>query len=162
MEKHTPDYPGYKLIPMSEITDEARKIAVAWCDGFESDLGIQIEQRHKLASDIMHYAKVENDRLQSEVARLKEENEGLKTKIADGIEPFEIQWEQMRDIAESNKIRFQEAKAELSALRASHEELYTICQDLRNGRIGYSNQAVSKRNEALSRASALREGEFIG
>lgn len=44
----------YKLIPMSEITDEARKIAVAW---MECDDKHWIGQKHKLASDIMNYAK---------------------------------------------------------------------------------------------------------
>jgi len=44
---------GYELIPMSEITDEARKIAVAW---MECDDKNWIGQKHKLASDIMNYA----------------------------------------------------------------------------------------------------------
>jgi hypothetical protein len=44
----------YKLIPMSEITDEAREIAVAWMECEDKDW---IGQKHKLASDIMNYAK---------------------------------------------------------------------------------------------------------
>ena len=44
----------YKLIPMSEITDEAREIAVAWMQCDDKDW---IGQKHKLASDIMNYAK---------------------------------------------------------------------------------------------------------
>lgn len=44
----------YKLIPMSEITDDARKIAVAW---MECDDKNWIGQKHKLASDIMNYAE---------------------------------------------------------------------------------------------------------
>jgi hypothetical protein len=45
----------YPLIPMSEITDEARKIAVAW---MECEDKHWIGQKHKLASDIMNYAKI--------------------------------------------------------------------------------------------------------
>jgi hypothetical protein len=45
---------GYELIPMSEITDEAREIAVAWMECEDKDW---IGQKHKLASDIMNYAK---------------------------------------------------------------------------------------------------------
>lgn len=44
----------YELIPLSEITDEARKIAVAWMECENRDW---IGQKHKLASDIMNYAK---------------------------------------------------------------------------------------------------------
>lgn len=46
----------YKLIPMSEITDEARMIAVRWVEGYRDAGGIEIQQKHKLASDIMNYA----------------------------------------------------------------------------------------------------------
>ena len=42
---------------MAEITDEVRNIAVQWVDNFHSTGGIQIEQKHKLASDIMNYAQ---------------------------------------------------------------------------------------------------------
>ncbi len=45
---------GYKLIPMNEITDEARKIAVRWMGCEDKNL---IGQKHKLASDIMNYAR---------------------------------------------------------------------------------------------------------
>jgi len=45
---------GYDLIPMSEITEEAREIAVAWMECEDKDW---IGQKHKLASDIMNYAK---------------------------------------------------------------------------------------------------------
>jgi len=44
----------YQLIPMSEITDEAREIAVRWGDNMKDDF---IAQKHKLASDIMNYAR---------------------------------------------------------------------------------------------------------
>ena len=47
----------YKLIPMSDITDEAREIAVAWMECEDKDW---IGQKHKLASDIMNYAKKQN------------------------------------------------------------------------------------------------------
>lgn len=44
----------YKLIPTSEITDEARKIAVVWSEGNGYDW---IGDKQKLASDIMNYAR---------------------------------------------------------------------------------------------------------
>jgi hypothetical protein len=47
----------YKLIPMSEITDEARELAVTWTEGFEEWMKSDIKEKHKLASDIMNYAK---------------------------------------------------------------------------------------------------------
>jgi hypothetical protein len=43
----------YKLIPMSEITDEARELAVLWGSNMKDNF---ITQKHKLASDIMNYA----------------------------------------------------------------------------------------------------------
>jgi phosphoenolpyruvate carboxylase len=39
---------------MPEITDEAREIAVRWGDNMKDDF---ISQKHKLASDIMNYAR---------------------------------------------------------------------------------------------------------
>lgn len=44
----------YKLIPMPDITDEAREIAVRWAEGNGYDW---IGDKHKLASDIMNYAR---------------------------------------------------------------------------------------------------------
>ena len=44
----------YKLIPLNEITDEAREIAVRWA---ECDDKHWIGNKHKLASDIMQYAR---------------------------------------------------------------------------------------------------------
>jgi hypothetical protein len=44
----------YKLIPLDEITEEARIIAVLW---MEEDDRTFIANKHKLASDIMNYAK---------------------------------------------------------------------------------------------------------
>jgi len=44
----------YELIPMGDIEDEAREIAVRWT----AELGCDwIGNRHKLASDIMNYAR---------------------------------------------------------------------------------------------------------
>lgn len=48
----------YPLIPITEITDEARKIAVSWVDNYQPQ-GMDIPNKHKLASDIMNYAKQE-------------------------------------------------------------------------------------------------------
>lgn len=49
----------YDLIPMTEITDEAREIAVAWIENYvpHSSIMPEIAQKQKLASDIMNYAK---------------------------------------------------------------------------------------------------------
>ena len=43
----------YPLIPMSEIEDEARLIAVRWHENATNWIG----DKHKLASDIMNYAR---------------------------------------------------------------------------------------------------------
>ena len=47
---------NYRLIPMKDITDEARDIAVMWVEGYKPAGIINLEQKHKLASDIMNYA----------------------------------------------------------------------------------------------------------
>jgi hypothetical protein len=49
--------PEYQLIPLSEIEDDARKIAVVWVEELQDAGGIMLQQKHKLASDIMNYAK---------------------------------------------------------------------------------------------------------
>jgi hypothetical protein len=46
----------YPLIPMMDITDEARLLAVAWVEGYEAQ-GMDIPGKQKLASDIMNYAR---------------------------------------------------------------------------------------------------------
>jgi len=46
----------YPLIPMSEIDDEARLIAVRWHESATDWIG----DKHKLASDIMNYARRKN------------------------------------------------------------------------------------------------------
>jgi hypothetical protein len=48
-------YNDYQLIPMGEITPEARIIAVKWGDEYFP--GIALSEKHKLASDIMNYAR---------------------------------------------------------------------------------------------------------
>jgi hypothetical protein len=55
------------FIPLSDITDEARNIAVAWVENYEP-MGFDIEQKHKLASDIMNYS---NQQLAEYKAKLK-------------------------------------------------------------------------------------------
>ncbi len=45
----------YPLIPMHQIDDEARLIAVKWCEVFIPHFAI--EQKHKLASDLTNYAR---------------------------------------------------------------------------------------------------------
>lgn len=56
MEKH-----NYKMVPFDDITSEARDIAVAWVDNYRpyASMNPQIGQKHKLASDIMNYSRVE-------------------------------------------------------------------------------------------------------
>lgn len=49
----------YPLIPMSNISDEARMIAVAWHENATDWIG----DKHKLASDIMNYARRSNKEL---------------------------------------------------------------------------------------------------
>lgn len=49
-----------KLIPMEEITDEARELAVIWGENMKDDF---IAQKHKLASDIMNYARRYHEQL---------------------------------------------------------------------------------------------------
>jgi len=46
----------YPRIPMGEIDDEARLIAVAWGDQYMGP-GINMQEKVKLASDIMNYAR---------------------------------------------------------------------------------------------------------
>jgi len=51
---------NYPLIPLSEIDPEARDIAVEWCKYLP---GIALQDKHKLASDIMNYAKNKYDKI---------------------------------------------------------------------------------------------------
>lgn len=57
----------YPLIPMSNITDEARKIAVRWGDEYFP--GIALSEKHKLASDIMNYARRHSENLREELLK---------------------------------------------------------------------------------------------
>jgi calcineurin-like phosphoesterase family protein len=58
---------NYPIIPMTDIDPEARRLAVEW---FESDVKEidWIGDKHKLASDIMNYAKKQNQNLIKEFA----------------------------------------------------------------------------------------------
>ena len=49
-----PTNTGYRLIPMDQISDEAREIAVLWAEGNGYEW---IGDKHKLASDIENYAR---------------------------------------------------------------------------------------------------------
>lgn len=53
VEKSLSDYP---LIPMGEIDQEARLLAVRWVENYEP-CGFDLPNKHKLASDIMNYAR---------------------------------------------------------------------------------------------------------
>lgn len=59
----------YPLIPMSGIEPEARMIAVAWA---KCDDPHWIENKHKLASDIMNYARRKKSQLEEENKQLKD------------------------------------------------------------------------------------------
>jgi len=56
---------NYDLIPMNEISDKAREIAVVWIEHFDSAT-FAIQNKHKLASDIMNYARNENEALKQQ------------------------------------------------------------------------------------------------
>lgn len=62
----------YKLIKFDEISEDARKIAGAWF--YYQPMGFDINNRHKLASDIMNYSNVQ---LAEYKTKLKGEIEGL-------------------------------------------------------------------------------------
>lgn len=49
--------PTFPLIPFSEIDDDARRIAVAWVEQYGT-MGFDLENKHKLASDIMNYHRM--------------------------------------------------------------------------------------------------------
>lgn len=46
---------AYKLIPMTDITEDAKNIAVLWVENYRP-MGYDLPGKHKLASDIMNYA----------------------------------------------------------------------------------------------------------
>ena len=62
----------YPLIKFFDIDDEARLIAVAWVEGFEKIGTMEIEQKHKLASDIMNYTRRKLASRDSELRELRE------------------------------------------------------------------------------------------
>ena len=57
---------------MNDIEDEARKIAVAWCEEFIEGGAFNLQEKHKLASDIMNYAKHQNEQLREYAQHLLE------------------------------------------------------------------------------------------
>ena len=57
------DTPIFPLIPFSEIDDDARKIAVAWVEQYGT-MGFDIQNKHKLASDIMNYHRLKLEELE--------------------------------------------------------------------------------------------------
>lgn len=67
----------YPLIPMGDITTEARLLAVAWVDGYEPQ-GMDIPGKQKLASDIMNYARRHAAALEKTIEEQKKEIERLK------------------------------------------------------------------------------------
>ena len=76
---------NYKLIPMSEITDEARNIAIQWHESATNWIG----DKHKLASDIMNYARIAQENMPIE---MREGITNTKVSIQNGriiVEPNE-------------------------------------------------------------------------
>lgn len=47
----------YRMYSMSEVSDHARMVAVRWIENFKPDGGFELEQKTKLASDIMNIAE---------------------------------------------------------------------------------------------------------
>lgn len=47
----------FKLIPLMDIEPLAREIAVKWVENY-GNMGFDIENKHKLASDLMNYARL--------------------------------------------------------------------------------------------------------
>lgn len=62
----------YKIIPFNEITEEARDIAVLWVENYKP-MGMNLEQKHKLASDIMNYTKSILSEKDLEIEKLKKD-----------------------------------------------------------------------------------------
>lgn len=84
---------GYELIPMKDITDEARKLAVLW---MECDDKNWIGQKHKLASDIMNYARKYHESEVKKLGLFKVSHSCFIDKIADKttyIKGSEYDWE---------------------------------------------------------------------
>ena len=77
------DWKNYKLIPMFDITDEAREIAVAWMECEDKDW---IGQKHKLASDIMNYAR---KYAAQQPQKVEQEDDGMFMITEDGPEDIE-------------------------------------------------------------------------
>lgn len=71
----------YPLIPSSDIESEARMLAVAWVEGYEKMGVIELEQKHKLASDFMNYARHKLESKEAELSRLKVIAESLATAL---------------------------------------------------------------------------------
>jgi len=66
------------LIPMDKIDPEARKLAVVWCEVYIPHFAMQ--EKHKLASDIMNYAKQFNkiNKMSNTTEITKQQNEVAK------------------------------------------------------------------------------------
>jgi len=71
-----------ELIPLHDITPKARSIAVAWIENYQP-MGFDIQQKHKLASDIMNYSNEQNAALIASLKELIEVAEDLQGKVSD-------------------------------------------------------------------------------
>lgn len=63
----------YELIPIDKIDDEARELAVLWSVIMIDD---SLKQKHKLASDIMNYAKLYHKKQSKNLIQLSDIPEG--------------------------------------------------------------------------------------
>lgn len=63
-----------KLIPLSEIDELAKNIAIQWIENYTPNGSIypEIAQKQKLASDIINYARKQNSELQKQNHVLKQ------------------------------------------------------------------------------------------
>ena len=75
----------YPLIKFFDIDDEARLIAVAWVEGFEKIGMMEIEQKHKLASDIMNYTRRKLASRDSELRELREVAVKMASALTDAV-----------------------------------------------------------------------------
>lgn len=82
----------YPLVPMKDISDEARLISVAWMD---CDDKRWIGNKHKLASDIMNYSR---RRIEQLAEKLREANPYTDNKTFERINLLRSQtWEECVD-----------------------------------------------------------------
>lgn len=110
---------NYLPIPLSEIDQEARLIAVAWIEGYEKIGSIELEQKHKLASDFMNYSRRQINKFNIGLADLVREKQALQAELSTLQKSYndlgvkfdkELERWQERDADELNKRKILEAE----------------------------------------------------